>query len=85
MNNIAKFEYNWVQRWLFSTNHKDIAIVYLLVSIFSALVGTGLSIIIRLELANPAPNILFDSGQIFNVVISAHAINYIIVYNLYKI
>nr|YP_003935033.1 cytochrome c oxidase subunit 1 [Groenewaldozyma salmanticensis]ADO51057.1 cytochrome c oxidase subunit 1 [Groenewaldozyma salmanticensis] len=74
MNNIAKFNYNWSQRWLFSTNHKDIGILYLIIAIFSALVGTSLSILIRLELANPAPNIMFDSGQIFNVVISAHAI-----------
>lgn len=43
-------------------------------AIFSGLVGTGLSIIIRLELAGPTPQILEGNGQVFNVVISAHAI-----------
>lgn len=64
----------FITRWLFSTNCKDIAILYLIFAVFSGLVGTGLSIIIRLELAGPTPQILADNGQVFNVVISAHAI-----------
>lgn len=65
---------NFVNRWLFSTNCKDIAILYMIFAIFSGLIGTGLSIIIRLELAGPNPQILNGNGQVFNVVISAHAI-----------
>jgi len=64
----------FVTRWLFSTNCKDIAILYIIFAVFSGLVGTGLSLIIRLELAGPTPQILQNNGQIFNVVISAHAI-----------
>lgn len=64
----------FITRWLFSTNCKDIAILYLIFAVFSGLVGTGLSLIIRLELAGPTAQILQDNGQIFNVVISAHAI-----------
>jgi len=64
----------FITRWLFSTNCKDIAVLYLIFAVFSGLVGTGLSLIIRLELAGPTPQILADNGQLFNVVISAHAI-----------
>lgn len=64
----------WVQRWLFSTNCKDIAVLYLIFAVFSSLIGTGLSLIIRLELAGPNPQILMHNGQLFNAVISAHAI-----------
>lgn len=63
-----------ITRWLFSTNCKDIAVLYMIFAIFSGLIGTGLSLIIRLELAGPTPQILQNNGQIFNVVISAHAI-----------
>lgn len=40
-----------MKRWLFSTNAKDVAILYILFSIIAGLIGTSLSIIIRLELA----------------------------------
>lgn len=69
-NNLRQY----INRWLFSTNCKDIAILYMIFAIFSGLVGTGLSLIIRLELAGPTPQILEGNGQVFNVVISAHAI-----------
>lgn len=64
----------WIQRWLFSTNCKDIAVLYLIFATFSSFIGTSLSMIIRLELAGPNPQILAHNGQLFNAVISAHAI-----------
>nr|YP_009110274.1 cytochrome c oxidase subunit 1 [Geotrichum candidum]CDI44091.1 cytochrome c oxidase subunit 1 [Geotrichum candidum] len=64
----------YMNRWLFSTNCKDIAMLYMIFAMFSGLVGTGLSMIIRLELAGPTPQMLEGNGQVFNVVISAHAI-----------
>lgn len=78
-NNVTVTNYNpswkeWAERWLYSTNCKEIAILYLIFAVFAALVGTGLSILIRLELAAPNSQILYHNGQVFNVIVSAHAI-----------
>lgn len=64
---------NWINRWLFSTNHKNIGTLYIIFGTFSALIGTMLSILIRIELTNPGTQI-FQSGQLYNVVVSAHAL-----------
>lgn len=64
----------WITRWLYSTNHKDIGILYLIFAAFSGLIGTALSIIIRIELSNPGPQILSTDYQLYNVVVTSHAI-----------
>jgi cytochrome c oxidase subunit 1 len=43
-------------------------------AIFSGLIGTGLSILIRLELAGPNAQIMYGNGQLFNVIVTAHAV-----------
>lgn len=65
---------SYMERWLYSTNCKDIAILYMIFAIFAGLIGTGLSIIIRLELAGPNPQILHNNGQLFNSIVSLHAV-----------
>ncbi|MGQ9371629.1 cbb3-type cytochrome c oxidase subunit I, partial [Azospirillum sp. A39] len=64
---------SFAQRWLFSTNHKDIGTLYLIFSVIAAVAGIGFSAIMRAELHHPGLQVVSD-GQFWNVVISAHGL-----------
>ncbi|AAS50169.1 AMI002Wp (mitochondrion) [Eremothecium gossypii ATCC 10895] len=64
----------YLQRWLFSTNAKDIAILYFIFSTFCGLAGTAMSFIIRMELSAPGQQYLQGQNQLFNVLVTGHTI-----------
>ena len=67
-----------IKRWLYSTNHKDIGTMYLILAIFAGLVGGSFSVLMRMELHFPGVQILDlfsdDPGQLWNVFITAHGL-----------
>lgn len=60
------------RRWLYSTNHKDIGTMYIVLSLIAAILGGSMSGIIRLELMFPELQFIQDL-QFYNVMVTGHA------------
>jgi cytochrome c oxidase subunit 1 len=59
------------KRWVYSTNHKDIGTMYIVLALIAALIGGAMSWYIRLELAQPGIQYIEDT-QFYNVLVTAH-------------
>ncbi|MGB1548115.1 MAG: cytochrome c oxidase subunit I [Alphaproteobacteria bacterium] len=68
----SRYRFGW-RRWAYSTNHKDIGTMYLLLAAFMGLVGAAMSVLFRAELYEPGLQILSD-GHFFNVLVTAHGL-----------
>ena len=44
------FNFSNIQRFFFSTNHKDIGVLYFIFAAFAGIIGTLFSVFIRIEL-----------------------------------
>jgi cytochrome c oxidase subunit 1 len=62
----------FVERWFFSTNHKDIGTLYLIFSFVMFLIGAGMSVIIRAELMQPG--LQYVKPEFFNQMTTMHAL-----------
>nr|AVH77137.1 cytochrome oxidase subunit I [Ectatomma ruidum]AVH77138.1 cytochrome oxidase subunit I [Ectatomma ruidum]AVH77147.1 cytochrome oxidase subunit I [Ectatomma ruidum] len=60
-----------MNKWLYSTNHKDIGMLYFIFAIWAGLIGSSMSMIIRLELGTCGS--IINNDQVFNSIITAHA------------
>ena len=77
-------ERGFFTRWFMSTNHKDIGILYLIVSAFVGLISVCFTVFMRLELMDPGvqymclEGLLSDpctpNGHLWNVMITYHGV-----------
>nr|ARX96667.1 cytochrome c oxidase subunit 1 [Cerceris sp. SJW-2017] len=60
-----------INKWLLSTNHKDIGMMYFLFGMWSGMMGASLSMMIRLEMNSPGSFI--NNSQLYNSIVTTHA------------
>lgn len=67
----VKYMFN---RWMCSTSAKDIGFMYLIFAVWCAIIASTMSVLIRMELSAPGPQILAGNGQLYNVLITGHGL-----------
>jgi cytochrome c oxidase subunit 1 len=63
-----------ISRWICSTSNKDIGILYLVFAIIAGFIGALFSVAFRAELMLPGDQIFGGNYQLYNVLITAHAL-----------
>lgn len=71
---MSDFIHNVLLRWVYTTNHKRIGILYLFFGFFNGFFAVLLSLLIRIELAFPGDQIIFENYQFYNVVVTMHGV-----------
>ena len=61
---------SFFKRYFFSTNHKDIGVLYLYFAVIAGLIGGIFSLLIRMELAEPGMQILGKTTK--NITFGLH-------------
>jgi cytochrome c oxidase subunit 1 len=69
-----EFMHKVFKRWVFTTNHKRIGILYLFFGFFNGVLAVLLSLVIRLELSFPGDQIIFENYQFYNVAVTMHGV-----------
>src|SRR6187397_2983720 len=62
----------WIKGWVFTTNHKDIGTLYLLLSLLMLFFGGGMALLIRLQLFEPGAK--FFDPNFYNVLVTVHGL-----------
>jgi cytochrome c oxidase subunit I+III len=62
----------WIRRWLFTTNHKDVGILYFFTSLYFAFIGAILALVMRVQLSVPNNNFL--DAVYYNQAVTMHGL-----------
>jgi cytochrome c oxidase subunit I+III len=63
---------DWLKRWLFTTNHKDVGILYFFTSCYFGFVGAILALLMRVQLSIPNNNFL--SAFYYDQAVTMHGL-----------
>jgi cytochrome c oxidase subunit I+III len=62
----------WLRRWLFTTNHKDVGLLYFFTSLYFGIIGGVLALLIRSQLSVPNNTLL--SAIYYNQAVTMHGL-----------
>ena len=63
---------DWLKRWLFTTNHKDVGILYFFTSCYFGFIGAVLALLMRVQLSVPDNNFL--SAFYYDQAVTMHGL-----------
>jgi cytochrome c oxidase subunit I+III len=64
--------YSWLKRWLYTTNHKEVGLLYFFTSLYFGFIGAILALLMRVQLS--VPNNSFLSAVYYNQAVTMHGI-----------